>query len=145
MNNSTYIAAKFRNNKMLLLVLLTAFLSMQWSTAHIHLAEHHDHDGSHHQHAIEAHAHQSISSHDNSIDSTHQVDDHNVNLVELDHDCNRQSGEKLDNHSIALTPADFQLNIFPQKDRIEFSKFNNSKHRYFDYSTIQLRAPPQLS
>ena len=145
MNNSTYIAAKFCNNKMLLLVLLTAFLSMQWSTAHIHLAEHHDHDGSHHQHAIEAHAHQSISSHDNSIDSTHQVDDHNVNLVELDHDCNRQSGEKLDNHSIALTPADFQLNIFPQKDRIELPEFNNSKHRYLDYSTIQLRAPPQLS
>ena len=72
--------AKFRLNRAMLFVLVTAFLSMQWAPAHIHLAEHHDHGGSHHQHEVEAHAHQSITLEDNSNHSTFQTDKSNIYL-----------------------------------------------------------------
>ena len=66
---------------MLLLLLVTAFLSMQWTAVHIHLAEQHDHDGSHHQHQPEAHAHhlsiQSVA----AIDFSHQ--EHHANVLDF--------------------------------------------------------------
>lgn len=145
MNNFSHIATKFHKNKILLLALLTAFISMQWSTAHIHLADHHDHDGSHHQHNVKAHEHQSISFDDEYIETTHQVDDHNVNIVELDLDCNTTSAKKLDNQPVTLLLASLQLNIFLQEADIKPAKLNESKHQYLSYSTINLRAPPKLS
>ena len=145
MNSVSHMAAKSHQNKMLIFVLLAAFLSMQWSTAHIHLAEHHNHDESHHQHTVEAHAHQSITPHNNSNDSTHQESDHSVSVIELDHVCDRQSGDRLDNHTITSIPANFELILLPQQSSIKLPKVNTFKHRYIDYSTLQLRAPPKYS
>lgn len=144
MNKSTYMT-KFRLNRTIFFVLVTAFLSMQWSSAHIHLAEHHDHDGSHHQHEVEAHAHQSITQDDNSSSSTYQIDNHNVNVVEIDHQCNTKTGNHLDNQFIASTPDDFHLSFPALKSSIEPTKLNFSKLRYIDYSTIYGRAPPNIS
>lgn len=136
---------KFRLNRTMFFVLVTAFLSMQWSSAHIHLAEHHEHGGSHHQHEVEAHAHQSITQDDNSSSSTHQIDNHNVNVVEIDHQCNTKSGNHLDEQYIASTPDDFHPSFIPLKSSIEPTKLNSSKLRYIDYSTIYGRAPPKTS
>lgn len=126
-------------------VLVTAMLSMQWSVAHIHLAEHHDHDGSHHQHNIEGHAHQSFNHDDNFTDSIHQVDHQDIKLVELGHDCNVQSWNNIVDQPVVLTSVNFQLNFTPHINSITSSGFSYSKRRYPDYSTINLRAPPVFS
>lgn len=144
MHASTYMT-KLHQNKILLVVLLTAFFSMQWSTAHIHLASHHEHDGSHHQHDVQAHAHQSISYDDEYVGSTQQIDEHNVNIVELDLDYNTPSAKKLDNQPVTTLLANIQLNIFLQEAEIKPANLNQSKHQYLSYSTINLRAPPKSS
>jgi len=136
---------EFRLNKAMFFVLVIAMLSMQWSTAHIHLAEHHDHDGSHHQHNIEAHSHQSFTQNDNYVDSTHQINEQKVKVVELDNDCNIHNWNNLDDQPVTLTSVNLQLNIIHHSSNIESSEFSNSKHRYIDYSTINLRAPPKFS
>lgn len=142
---------KFRLNKTIFFVLITAMLSMQWSTDHIHLAEHHDHDGSHHQHNIEAHSHQSFIldksyiKKDNYIDSTHQINEQKVKVVELDNNSNIHSRNNLDDQPVTLTSVNFLLNLIHHSSNIESSEFSNSKRRYIDYSTINLRAPPKFS
>lgn len=144
MNRLTYIA-KLRLNKVMFFVLISALLSMQWSPAHIHLAEHHDHDGSHHQHNIESHAHQSYTHHDDFPDSNHQVDQQEVKLVELSNDCNVQSWNNIDDQPVLFTSVNLQLTLTHHINSIESSGFSNSKRRYIDFSTINLRAPPQFS
>ena len=131
-------------------VLVIAMLSMQWSTAHIHLAEHHDHDGNHHQHHIEAHSHQSFTQNDNYINSTHltnehQANKHQVKVVEFDKDCNIHKWNSIDDQSIILTSVNFQLHLIHHLTNYESSEFKHSRRRYIDYSTIQLRAPPEFS
>ena len=136
---------KFRVNKTMFFVLVTAMLSMQWSTAHIHLAEHHDHDGSHHQHNTKAHAHQSFAHNDDFIDSSQQVYHQDVKVVEICSDCNIHNWNNIDDQPIVLTSVNDQLNFTPHVRNIESSGFSNSKRRYIDYSTINLRAPPKFS
>ena len=144
MNIFTYIT-KAHQKKIFLFVLVTAFISMQWSAAHIHLTEHHDHGGSHHQHNYETHAHQSISSQVNIHDSIHQVNDHNINTVELDNECNTQSGNKYGNQPIVLISNELQFSYLAQIIDSKIRHYSNSKHRYLDFSTINLRAPPKSS
>ena len=144
MNNFTNMTS-FRLNKALFVVLITAFLAMQWSTAHIHLAKHHGHDGSHHQHNIAAHAHQLIDRHDDSIDSSHQIDNGTITVVDVDCECNSQSGKKFDEQPVTIAQTGLKLSSLSQTGSIESSEFGTSKQRYLDYSTIHLRAPPKLS
>ena len=140
MNNFTFNAAKFRYNKMLFLVLFVSFLSLQWSSAHIHLAEQHDHGDTHHQHEIEAHSHHQTL----SADSAHSIDDSDK-LVELDLDCNRYATSKYDSHYIAFSSVNNHLSIYYPSGDNEPPVLQKSKLRYIDYSTIQFRGPPQIS
>jgi len=135
----------FRLNKTMFFVLVTALLSMQWSTAHIHLAAHHDHDGSHHQHNTEAHAHQSLTHNNGLINSDHQIFQQEVKVVEICSDCNIYNWNNIDDQPVVLTALNFQQNFTPHINSIESSGFSNSKRRYIDYSTINLRAPPKFS
>ncbi len=127
---------------MLLFVLITAFLTMQWTAAHIHLAEHHDHDGSHHQHGIEAHSHQLAGHHSDTIDSPLQSDD--LSVVELDHEYNPANGKKKTPATAAISSVPEQLSLFQSIDT-ELPVILNTKLSYLDRSTIYLRAPPCLS
>lgn len=136
---------KFLLNKTMFFVLVTAFLSMQWASAHIHLAEHHDHDGSHHQHEVEAHAHQSITQSDNSINSIYQIDSHSVNVVEIDYQYNTKSEDHFDDQFTESTPYDFHSSFFLQQSSVKPTKLDSSKLRYIDYATIYGRAPPKIS
>ncbi len=129
----------------MLIVLVSAVLSMQWTTVHIHLEEHHDHDGSHYMHDVKAHAHQSITQGDNSSSSTHQIDNHYVNIVEIDHQGNTKSSNQIDDHAIALTSDSFLSGYIPLQSSILPTELNNSELRYIDYSTIHLRAPPKIA
>jgi hypothetical protein len=144
MNNFTYITNS-RFNRTLLFVLVTAFLSMQWLSPHIHLAEHHDHSGNHHQHEIEAHAHQSITHDDHSSSTFQSIDNHNLNVVEIDHQQRSTTSGDYNDHFITSTPDNFHLSFIPLKSSIESTALSRSKLPYLDYSTIFGRAPPNIS
>lgn len=133
---------KFRLNHTLLFMLIMAFLTMQWSVAHIHLAEHHNHDGGHHQHQIETHAHHSLDHHPDSIDSSHQNAD--LNVVELDHQYNSSTGKNKTPTTAAIT-ANFWQSSFSRSVSIELPVIINTKLGFHERSTVYLRAPPQLS
>ena len=136
---------EFRLNKAVFFILLVALLSMQWSTAHIHLAEHHDHNGSHHQHKLKSHAHQSFTQHDSLVDSIQQINDHEVNLVELDNNCNIHKWNNFEVQDLALNFTTLQADVILHSDSVATSNFRTSKRRYIDYSSINLRAPPKFS
>lgn len=134
---------KLRRNKTLLLFLITVFLTVQWATVHIHLAEHHDHNGNHHQHNIQAHAHEVSSHHADSISSVHSTDDDNV--VELDNDCTSPGWKKIGDQLVVSISITYQIVFVPKSSSIQLSEQNSNKQRYITYSTIRLRAPPQFS
>lgn len=136
---------KFCFNKAIFFVLITAMLAMQWSSAHIHLAAHHNHDDSYHQHNVDAHSHQSIFQTESSVNFAQQIDEHITNVVEIDNDCNIHNWNNLDDQVIALSSTHFRLNFFPFPSNIKPSGFGYSKRRYLDYSTTLLRAPPQYA
>jgi len=136
------LVTQFRFNKAIFFVLVMALLSMQLSTAHIHLAEHHDHDGIDHQHHVKTHTHQSFSHNDDSIDSNKQIFQQQINVVEIDHDSNIFRWNNIDDQPVVLTTTNLQLNILPPINSIEPAILSSSKRRYLDYSTINLRAPP---
>lgn len=144
MNNFSHLA-KYRLSKTFLLAVVIAFLTTQWSSTHIHLGEHHDHDDSHHQHDNLAHAHQTISHNDSAIESAHLSGDDSVITVELEHKCNTQIVKKIDDNIIGLTSADYYLSYSSQQTSTDFARLRIAKHRYLDYSTIHLRAPPDFS
>lgn len=124
----------------LLLVLVTAFLSMQWTTTHIHLAEHHDHDGGHHQHSTETHAHQLANQHSDVIDSSHHND-----VVELDHQCTNAKGKYKEKPSALVIAAVFRQKTLLPPGSIELPVILNTRLNYLDRSTVYLRGPPQFS
>ena len=134
---------KLRHNKTLLLLLITVFLTVQWTATHIHLAAHHDHDGSHHQHNIQAHAHQASSYHADTIDSAHATGDYKV--VELDNDCASSGWKKIGDQLTVLISVPYQLLFVPKSSSIQLPEQNSNKHSYITYSTIRLRAPPHIS
>jgi len=146
---------KLRLTHSLLFVLITAFLSMQWSVAHIHLEGHHDHGEAHHQHQVEAHAHHALaqhaSSHSNSqhhIVANHHPDtidsanvDIHINVVELDHDCNATNG-KIKTPANAVIASIIWQSTRPLTSTFHQPHFANIKASYLEQSSIQLRAPP---
>lgn len=133
-----------RWRKALFLVLVFAFLTAQWSTVHIHLAEQHDHDGSYHLHDVATHAHQLINPHE-TIDLSQLFDDGNVDIVELSCECNTKNTNKFGDQSTASVAAIISQNINFKSESILSSNFNITYHRYLDNTTIQLRAPPKVS
>ena len=133
----------FRHNKIWLFFLVTAFLAVQWTATHIHLAEHHDHDGSHHLHNIQAHTHYTSDHSVDSIDSLHVVEDYSV--VDLDNDCALPAFKKLADQSIVLISIAHQVLFSLQDTRVKLFELDNNKQSYITYSTIRLRAPPQFS
>jgi len=124
-------------------MLITAFLAMQWSATHIHLAEHHDHDGTHHQHSIEAHAHQQAGHHTDTIDLSHLSSD--LSVVEIDHEYNVPGGKnKTPTTTAAITVFSQQITLF-QSISTDLPVVLNTKLSYLDRSPVYLRAPPHLS
>jgi len=133
--------AKFQLNHTLLFVLITAFLSMQSATAHIHLSDHQNHNNNQHHHDLEIHAHQSIEHHTDVIQSSHQTDSHYT--VELDHEFNEQKLEKPKKPSTTtILPATQQLTIIPTL-KTNLPNLICCKFSYFYYATTNPRAPPK--
>ena len=132
----------FRLNKTLLLFLVTAFLTVQWTATHIHLADHHDHDDSHHQHELEAHAHFLTDHQTDSIDAEATPDD--LRVVELEHKSNLPIAKKITPAIAVIASVNLPLLSF-QSVSFELPLFTDYKSSYLDQSTVSPRAPPQAS
>ena len=132
----------FRPNKTLLLFLVTAFLTVQWTATHIHLAEHHNHNDNHHQHDLEAHAHFLTDHQIDSIDSEVKTDDSNV--IELDHKSSLPIAKKITPTITVIASVILQLPSL-QSASFKIPIFVDDKPGHFDRSTVNPRAPPQTS
>jgi len=132
----------FRLNKTLLIFLVTAFLTVQWTATHIHLAEHHDHDDSHHQHDLEAHTHLLTDHQPDSIDTEATTND--LSVVELDHKSNLPIAKKI-TPAIAITASVNLKSLSFQLVSFELPLFTDDRSGYLDRSTVSPRAPPHTS
>lgn len=141
--NSTLRITKNCSQTALLLLLVTAFLSVQWTTAHIHLAEHHTHEGSHHEHQIESHTNHLTNQHASTIDSNHQAD--HENTIELDHDCCSPNNGKQTPSLIGIIASIFHSQLPPTVVSSKIPVIVNTKLSYLARTTVQLRAPPHIS
>ena len=132
----------FRLNKTFLFFLVTAFLTVQWTATHIHLAEHHNHDDNHHQHDLEAHAH-FVTDHQTDIIDSEEKTDH-FNIIELDHKSSLPIAKKITPTIAVIASVDLQ---FPSFQLVSFKLpvFVDDKPGHFDRSTVSPRAPPQAS
>ncbi len=127
---------KVRLNYVQLLFVISAFLTIQWTTSHIHIAQQHDHDGLIHQHQKESHAHQYIASDNLSFQTNH------LNVIEFDSEFNLQNNKQQQSPS-----SDIALQVFSTLSSIllltvEIPIFINTKQGYSLYSSISPRAPP---
>ena len=133
----------FELNHALLFVLITAFLTMQWTATHIHLSQKHNHSGSHHQHKVENHNHDLTNKYVIDIDSVHEVN--HANAVDIDHKYTLSKSEKQKYTPLAAAPPSYQLpqSFLPTSVKIPVNL--STKLSYFDRSTVSPRAPPKTS
>ena len=134
-------------NNVLLFVLITAFIAMQWTATHIHLSQQHNHSGSHHQHKVKNHNHDLT--HKYVIDSAVNIDEsHEVshaNVVDIDHKYTFSKSEKQKFTSLAVAPPSYLLQQFFLPTSVKIPVNLNTKLSYFDRSTVSPRAPPKTS
>jgi len=130
---------KVRLNYVQLLFVISAFLTIQWTTSHIHIAQYHDHDGLIHQHQKETHAHQYIASDNLSFQTNH------LNVIAFDSEFNLRNNKQQQSPS-----SDIALQVFSTLSsisllRVEIPIFINTKLGYSLYSSVNPRAPPKTS
>jgi hypothetical protein len=143
---------QIKSNHWLLLFFVLAFLTMQWSTTHIHLATQHHHNGKHHHHTIKTHAHQlayfSASNphqHADTFDLPsyffHPADHANTIDIKVDYNVQKQTPQKI--FSDVITGSTTSLP--PSLLYLSTSHFTPplAQHSYLEHSTVNPRAPPQ--
>lgn len=134
-------------NKPLLFSLITAFLFLQWSATHIHLASEHEHDGGQHQHAVTAHQHQSASHHTDAIDVAGDTLSHSDNnkVVELEHVCTQFHGKLGEQNAVILSTAWNSFESQIASNCLVTPYQQDTYQTYHQYTSIRLRAPPVVS
>ena len=125
-----------------LLLLITAFLTMQWSSTHVHLPEQHSHHGSQHQHLANLHSH-SLIDEVNASHVSHEVS--HANVITFDLECSFQKQQKTNNLPVALISEAPQLVTSLWLISYKFPVPLDHPLSYFRYSTNHPRAPPQTS
>ncbi|MDQ7074443.1 MAG: hypothetical protein Q9O24_04665 [Gammaproteobacteria bacterium] len=126
-------------NYAILFLLTIAFLTMQWTSVHIHLVEHHSHDGIHHEHQSKTHAHSLLA----DTDVSHQAN--HVNSIEFEQNylVKKHKKQKTSFDVIAVTtlpPSSSPAQISNKKLVI-----TSATLAYCCYSTLNPRAPPKTS
>lgn len=137
-----------RLNKLSITFLIIAFLSLQWSVAHIHLTKDHIHDGHSHQHALETHSHDLIGHNIDAIDvAASDIDTAHAdnNIIELDQDLAFSHSPPRDQTTAILTtkflyPAGILKNTSINKPLI-VSSFSG----FLELTSLHSRAPPRFS
>lgn len=136
-------------NKPLLFSLITAFLFLQWSATHIHLAGEHEHDGGQHQHTVTAHQHQLASYHADTIDvaddTLSHIDSNKVVELELEHVCNQYHGKLSEQFAVIPSGSwdSFERQISSKSIVTPYQQ--DIYQSYHQYTFIRLRAPPIVS
>ena len=127
---------KVRLNYIQLLFLITAFLTIQWTTSHIHIAKQHNHDGLIHQHQVEAHEHHYIASDNLSFQVSH------LNIIKFDSKYNLQNASQQQSPSSDIAVQVFTTLSSISLLKVEIPTFINTKQGYSLYSSSNPRAPP---
>ena len=122
------------------LCLMIAVISMQLSSAHIHVAEHHQHDGSHHGHVSKTHSHALADHHSDVFES--KADSASNLVVEMAQEAILLGGYQVDNH--ALLPCPIHKPKTPNSPVVTLALNLSHQHlaSWLHYSNIRLRAPP---
>lgn len=138
---------KLSFNKPLLVSLITAFLFLQWSSTHIHLASEHEHDSGQHQHQVTTHQHQLTSHHTDAIDIASDTLSHadNHKVVDLEYVCTQFHGKQ--GKLFTVIPSTL-WNVLERKissKSVVTSYQQGNYQNYHQYTSIRLRAPPLAS
>ena len=143
---------QIKSNHWLLLFFVTAFLTMQWTTTHIHLATHHQHNGNHHQHTFETHTHQLASfsapkaNHnadtiDVSPHFSHQIDHANTIDLNVDYTLQKKAPQKTLSDVIPSLTTSLRPSLRYISTHHTLPPL--AQHNYLAHSTDHARAPPQ--
>ena len=134
-------------NKPLLFSLITAFIFLQWSATHIHLAAEHEHGGDQHQHTITAHQHQIASHHADAIDVAGDTLSHidSSKVVELEQVCTQFHGSMGELFAVIPITAWKSLDSQSVSNGLDISSQQDAYQSYYQYTSIRLRAPPLAS
>jgi hypothetical protein len=127
---------KTKLNYVQLLFLITAFLTIQWTSTHVHFSENHNHDGNIHKHQIETHTHQYLSLNDSSIQVSH------INIIELDTKDYIQNRKIEKTESLDIAIQTFNLQAVIPLVKLDVPLFINKRQGYSLYSSSNPRAPP---
>lgn len=126
---------------------ITAFLFLQWSATHIHLADEHAHDDIQHKHTVTAHQHQLVSHHTDAIDvagdTLYHVDTNKV--VEIEYVCAKFHGNL--GELFAVIPSAARISFESQftSNSVTTAYQQDNYQSYHQYTSIRLRAPPVVS
>ena len=120
--------------------LMIALVSMQLSSAHIHVAEHHQHDGSHHAHVSKAHSHALSDHHSDAFENTSTSASNLV--VEMAQEAIVQINQPLDDHPLAPYQTHHPLTPNTLRVKLAFQRGNHYQASWLRYSNVRLRAPP---
>ena len=136
-----------RDNKFFIFLLITAFLSLQWSSTHIHLAENHDHDGGVHQHEQETHNHDLAGHHIDVIDtnSDFEISHDDNNVVELEQVCASSHGKWFGQLPFISANAYLAVKTIFESIGARQSHIIFSNTGFLERPSILPRAPPRYS
>lgn len=134
---------KIQPNYALLLLLVMAFLAMQWTTIHIHLAEQHGHDGGYHQHQVDAHDHSFSSQTVTAIDFSQQTNHDNIIEFDREDGLPKKGTQKAPSTTLVGTTVHLLAPFLLVS--IKVPVVTNTKSSYVNRSTLNSRAPPQTS
>ena len=117
-------------------LILVAFLTIQWTTSHLHLEQQHSHDGTFHQHQVTAHAHQYLAVNDLEGQSNHS------NIIEFDEEYHLQKRikQQIPSPDMAIEVSHSIVPIIRLK--IEIPVYINTNLGYLALSNTKSRAPP---
>ncbi|TKB11365.1 hypothetical protein [Desulforhopalus sp. IMCC35007] len=133
---------KTRATHLLLFTAIIAFITVQWSATHIHLASPHSHEQDNHQHPVEVHSHRSIDTSSIAEDVAQQR--HSSIAIEFGQEYRFSKNGKPKKPFLAVIGTGFKLQNSPLIT-CTTRTFLNASLRDFNRSTINPRAPPYIS
>jgi len=119
--------------------LVTAFLSMQCSGAHVHLAEHQDHGSNHHHHASQVHAH-FVNDHGDSLYTPSVAV--NSQVIDISQKWANPGWSKLDDSPTLVFAFNFVFQSAPQAQYTQSINTQDSQLAWLFFTTLRSRAPP---
>jgi len=133
---------KTRATHLLLFTAIIAFITVQWSATHIHLASSHSHEQDYHQHPVEVHSHQSLDTSTIAEDVAQKK--HSSIAVEFGQEYRFSKNGKPKKPFLAIIGTGYRLKtslLVPCATQTVL----NADLRDFNHSTINPRAPPYTS